>query len=166
MQYHDVTGNGGRYDLLQEVLERQQAQQEQDEQQEAARLVSSGGRRAPLWLLPLLVAVAGWLWLVPPTVLRIDAAPAQPLEEEEAALRFVMHAQALRIEEFRQRTGRFPGFLGEAGPPLPGLSYTRLQDDLYQLTGSTDRLTLTYRSDLPLDDFAPTAARAGGGREP
>jgi hypothetical protein len=166
VQYHDVTGSGGRYEVLQEVLERQQAQQEQDEEWEAGRLVSSSGRRAPLWLLPLLVAIAAWLWLVPPTVLRVDAAPVQPIEEEEAALRFVMHAQALRIEEFRQQTGRFPSSLEEAGPPLPGLYYARLQDDLYQLTGSTDRLTLTYRSDLPLDDFAPPAGRAGDGREP
>jgi len=166
VQFHDVTGSAGRYDLLQEVLERQQAQQKQDEERESARLVSSGGRRAPLWLLPLLVAIAAWLWLVPPTVLRVDAAPAQPIEEEEAALRFVMHAQALRIEEFRQQTGRFPGSLAEAGPPLPGVHYTRLQDELYQLTGSTDRLTLTYRSDLPLEEFAPTLGRAGGNPEP
>lgn len=166
VRHHDVTGTGGRYELLQEVLERQQAQQRQDEQREAALRVSSSGRRAPLWLLPLLVAVALWLWLVPPAVLQVDAAPTQPIEEEEAALRFVMNAQALRIEEFRRRNGRYPTTLDEAGPPLPGLHYTRLQDGLYQLTGLTERLTLTYRSDLPLDDFASAAGPAGDGLEP
>lgn len=162
MQYHDVTGSGGRYDILREVLERQQAQEMEDEERESVQRASSGGRRAPLWLLPLLAATAAWLWVSPPSVLRVDAAAPQAIEEEEAALRFVIRAQALRIEEFRRQTGHFPVSLDEAGPPLPGLRYTRLQDDLYQLTGSTDRLTLTYRSDLPLEDFAPTGAGPPG----
>lgn len=149
---HDVSDSGDRYEALLEVLEHQKAQRERDRAREAA-LRAPHRRRGTGWLVAVLAAVAVWLWLFPPAPLRIASPPAQPAAEEEAALRFIMSLQARRLEAFRRVNGRYPSALEEAGPPLPGVGYARLHDDLYQITGTTERLTLTYRSDLPLDDF-------------
>jgi hypothetical protein len=88
----------------------------------------------------------------------MDPPPPQPLAQEEAALRFTMYVQAQRIKAYQEEHGQLPGTLDEAGPPLPGMRYTVLHPDLYQLTGQTDRLTLTYRSDLPLQEFVGSGA--------
>lgn len=150
---HDITDSGDRYEALLEVLEHQKAQLERDRAREAS-LRAPRRRRGTGWLVGVLTAIAVWLWLVPPAPLRIEPPPPQPVAEEEEALRFIMSIQARRLEAFRRVSGRYPSSLEETGPPLPGVRYARLHDDLYQITGTTDRLTLTYRSDLPLDDFA------------
>ena len=155
---HDVSDRGERYEALLEVLEHQKAQQERDRAREAA--LRAPHRRGTTWLTGALLAVAVWLWLFPPAPLRIEPPPPQPVAEEEASLRFIMSVQARRLEAFRQVNGRYPSSLEEPGPPLPRMRYARLHDDLYQLTGTGDRLTLTYRSDLPLDDFAARAPDA------
>ena len=157
---HDVTDSGDRYEALLEVLETQKAQAARDRARESAR--GTGRRSGPVLLVGVLLAIAAWLWLFPPAALRVEPPPPQPIAEAETVLRHVMYLQARRIEAFRNETGRYPDALEEVGPPLPGMQYTRLQEGLYQLTGSTDRLTLTYRSDLPLDDFGSSAGR----REP
>ena len=162
---HDVSDSGDRYEALLEVLQQQKEQQARDRAREADRR-ASGRQAPPAWLAVLLLGVAAWLWLFPPAALRIEPPPPQPIEQEEAALRFTMYLQAQRIRSFQQEAGRLPATLEEAGPPLPGLRYTRLHEDLYQLTGETERLTLTYRSDLPLEDFAREAADVLGGDGP
>jgi hypothetical protein len=64
-----------------------------------------------------------------------------------------VYLQVQRIRAFQAENNRLPLRLEEAGPPLPAVEYHRLADDLYQLNGVTDRVRLTYRSDLPLDAF-------------
>ena len=154
---HDVSESGDRYEALVEVLEQQKLQQERGKAQESKERDSKRGGQ-PFWLVFALLIIAGWLWLLPPEPLRMNPPDPQPVAQEEAALRFAMYLQAQRILAYQQEAGRLPLTLETAGPPLPGMEYTLLQDGLYQLTGSTDRLTLTYRSDLPLDTFVGTGA--------
>lgn len=163
---HDISESGDRYEALVDVLEHQKSQEARSrEYEERERRRRQERRRQPYWLVGVLLAITAWLWLFPPSFLRTDPPPPQPIEEEEAALRFVMYVQAQRIKAYRQETGAYPERLEEAGPPLPSMTYARLGRDLYQLTGSTDRLTLTYSSDLPLEDFIGSGADAidGGG---
>lgn len=157
---HDISGSGDRYEALVQVLEHQKSQSERDRALELERLRRNRERRRarPYWLLGVLLALTAWLWLLPPSFLRIDPPPPQPLEQEEAALRFAMYVQAQRIAAHRLETGEYPARLEDAGPPLPGMQYTRLAAELYQLTAETDRLKLTYRSDLPLQDFVGSGA--------
>ncbi|MFW5947177.1 MAG: hypothetical protein ACOCUW_01685 [Gemmatimonadota bacterium] len=152
---HDITGGGDRYEALLEVLEREKTRA-QEEREWEARTRRQQGRR-PYWPLAVLLAVAAWLWLFPPAFLRIEPPPPPSIEQEEQALRLTMYLQVRRIRAFAEETGRLPETLDQAGPPLPGMEYALLQPGLYQLTGVTDRLTLTYRSDLPLRDFAGDA---------
>lgn len=156
---HDITGSGDRYETLLEVLEHQKSQAARDrELEEAERQFSKEQQGGPYWLVVVLLVITAWLWIFPPAFLRMDPPPPQPIEQEEAALRFTMYLQAQRIKAFRQETGRLPDSLEAAGPPLPGMRYTVLHTDLYQLTGATDRVTLTYRSDLPLQEFVGSGA--------
>ena len=154
---HDISGAGDRYEALLDVLEHQRTQKEQDEAREVAeRRRRQDERRRPYWLVGVLLLITAWLWLFPPSSLRVDPPEPQPIQQEEEALRFAMYVQAQRIRAFRADNGRLPDRLEEAGPPLPGMRYTVLADGLYQLTGETDRLTLTYQSDLPLEEFLGT----------
>ena len=155
---HDISGGGDRYEALLEVLEHEKTQAARSSALEKAERQKRTGRRAPYWLLGVLLVMTAWLWIFPPAFLRLDPPPPQPIEREEAALRFTVYVQAQRIKAFRQANGRLPGTLEEAGEPLPDMRYTVLQPGLYQLTGSTDRVTVTYRSDLPLEEFVRSGA--------
>lgn len=158
---HDISESGDRYEALVDVLEHQKSQAARDrEYEERQRQRRRERNTTPFWLVGILVLITAWLWLFPPSFLRMDPPPPQPIAEEEAALRFVMYVQAQRIRAYRMETGQYPDRLEDAGPPLPSMTYDRLSTDLYQLTGSTDRLTLTYMSDLPLDDFVRSGADA------
>ena len=155
---HDVSGSGDRYEALLEVLEHEKTQAARDRELEEAEREQSKTKRGPYWPVVVLLLITAWLWIFPPAFLSLEPPPPQPIEQEEAALRFTMYLQAQRIKAFRLEEGRLPETLEEAGPPLPGMRYARLHADLYQLTGLTDRLTLTYRSDLPLQEFVGSGA--------
>ena len=155
---HQISGGGDRYEALLEVLEHEKTQAARARALEEAERQKQKEQRGPYWPVFVLLAITAWLWLFPPAFLSMDPPPPQPVEQEEAALRFTMYLQAQRIKAFRLAEGRLPETLEEAGEPLPGMRYTRLHADLYQLTGATDRVTLTYRSDLPLDEFVGSGA--------
>ena len=155
---HDISGSGDRYEALLDVLEHEKTQAARSKALEEAERQKRKRQRTPYWPVAVLLVITAWLWIFPPAFLRLDPPPPQPIEQEEAALRFTMYVQAQRIKAFREESGRLPGSLEEAGQPLPDMRYTVLQPDLYQLTGSTDRVTLTYRSDLPLEEFVGSGA--------
>ena len=156
---HDISGAGDRYEALVEVLQHQTSQAANDRAREQEQLRRSQEQRdTPWWLVGVLLLLTAWLWIFPPGILRVDQPPPQPVAQEEAALRFTIYVQAQRIKAFREETGRYPDRLEEVGPPLPGMQYARLAPSLYQLTAVTDRLTLTYRSDLPLEEFVGSGA--------
>jgi hypothetical protein len=155
---HNVTGGGDRYEALLQVLEHEKTQAARDRALEEAERQQRKRRRGPVWPVAVLLVITAWIWLFPPGFLRMDPPPRQPVEQEEAALRFAMYLQAQRIKAFVLANDRLPASLEEAGPPLPGMRYTVLHADLYQLTGATERVTLTYRSDLPLGEFVGSGA--------
>ncbi|MGK7312022.1 MAG: hypothetical protein ACN0LA_07245 [Candidatus Longimicrobiales bacterium M2_2A_002] len=162
---HDISGGGDRYETLLEVLEHEKTQAARSSALEAAERQKRAGRRTPYWPVAVLLAITAWLWIFPPAFLRLDPPPPQPVGQEEAVLRFTVYVQAQRIKAFRQANGRLPETLEEVGEPLPDVRYTVLQPGLYQLTGSTGRVTVTYRSDLPLEEFVGSGADVLGAVE-
>jgi len=158
---HDISGSADRYETLVELLEHQTKQAAADRERELAmeelRLVRDR-TSTPYWLAGILLLVTAWLWLFPPAILRTDPPPPQPIEREESALRFAIYLQAQRLKAFHMEEGEYPTELEAAGPPLPGVQYLRLAPQLYQLTAATERLLLTYRSDLPLSEFVASGA--------
>lgn len=153
---HDVSGSADRYETLVELLEHEnrQAAADRERERELEQLRLRRDRSGvPYWVAGVLLLLTAWLWLFPPAILRLDPPTPQPIEREESALRFAIYLQAQRLEGYHQEVGEYPLQLEEAGPALPGMRYLRLAPQLYQLTAGTDRLVLTYRSDLPLSEF-------------
>jgi len=104
----------------------------------------------------LSTALAIYVWFGSPAWLQPDPIPEPTLQEERSTLRLVMFLQAQRIELYRRTTGRLPAFLEEAGPPLPGIVYRRLDARTYRLYGHTRRQGLVYTSTEPLTEFLDT----------
>jgi hypothetical protein len=103
----DITGGGDRYDALLEVLKQQRRQGVEDRERERRSRIRRE-RRTSVWVVALLAVIAGWLWLAPPSILRVRDPAPRPLAQEEAALRFSMYVQAQAIESFRLREGNLP----------------------------------------------------------
>ncbi|HEX9885510.1 MAG TPA: hypothetical protein VGA70_03440 [Longimicrobiales bacterium] len=112
--------------------------------------------------LAALSAASLYAWFISPVWL--DPAPPPPvaLEHERASLRFAMYIQAQRIEAFREERGRLPDVLEEAGEPLPGMRYDRLDARTYRLRGSGDRTTYLYVSSDSLSVWAGDATAVLG----
>lgn len=150
-----VEGGADRYEALLQVLE-QQAERAGDDDREARY-----GHAPDRWKIAVLVALLAlsiWLWVLPPAWLIPPPPAPRPVAEEEAALRFGMYLQAQRIRAFELREGVLPVTLDEAGEPLPGMSYTLVAPGIYELTGRTERVRLTYRSDTPLREWVGPGA--------
>jgi hypothetical protein len=82
--------------------------------------------------------------------------PAPPTPESvvvrEASLRIAVANAAQHIERYRQRTGRLPATLGEAGAHESGLDYEPATT-LYKLVADTAGVRVTYDSSQPLVQF-------------
>lgn len=146
---HAVNGGVDRYEALLEVLEQQA---ERASHEPGAPVRSHGGRWRGI-VLAVLVGVTAWVWIAPPAWLVPPGPGPAPIEEEEAALRFRMYLQAQRIRSFELSRGRLPATLEEAGEAAEGLEYELVAPGIYALTGETERLRITYRSDAPLKEW-------------
>lgn len=143
-----VHGGGDRYEALLEVLE-----QQADRAQREEKTQRGSGLPAGSIVLLVLVLLTAWVWIIPPAWLVSPPPAPVPVQEEEAALRFGMYLQAQRIRAFELAHGALPESLAEAGPSLPGMRYVIVEDGIYELSGSTDRVRLTYRSSDPLREW-------------
>lgn len=151
-----VRGSADRYETLLEVLEEQAARVEADDR--ASRGGGRGSDRLKLAALLSLVVMTVWLWVLPPSWL-IPPPPAGPsVAEQEAGLRFGVYLQAQRIRVYQLERGVLPETLEDAGPSIPGVSYTLIAPGLYELTGETDRVRVTYRSSQPLREWVGSGA--------
>jgi hypothetical protein len=98
-----------------------------------------------------LVVAALLVWLVPVPGFRASIPFPLAREEEEAALRLATWVQAQQVEAFRRRRGRLPDVLREAGEPLPGMTYERIDAGTYRLSGATERTTVIWSPTDTLD---------------
>ena len=148
-----VHGGGDRYEALLEVLEQQAERVDRDE-----RPRGKGALSAQSVVLLVLLLLTVWVWVMPPAWLVPPPPAPAPAHEEEAALRFGMYLQAQRIRAYEMAHGTLPESLAEAGPPIPGMLYTIVGPGVYELTGSTERVQLTYRSTEPLREWVGSGA--------
>ncbi len=122
---------------------------------------------AILGLLAVLATVSAYLWFGNPAWLQPDPPEPLPLLVQDAGLRMEVYLQALRVEEFREREGRLPNTLEEAGDPFSEVGYVRLDGARYRLSLSRFEpdLTVEYDSGQPLGEFlgnAPQLIRGVG----
>lgn len=131
--------------------------------EERREQVAARRRRA---LIAAWAAVA-WIWIASPSWTRVQPPPTPTVAEEAEALRLHVFLQTQAIEAYRERSGRLPYVLQEAGPPFRGMEYRRRDSRTYELQARSDRVLLRYHSDQPPLDFVEDAASAlspGGGR--
>ena len=108
----------------------------------------------------VLVVAALLVWLIPVPGFRASIPFPLAREEEEAALRLATWVQAQQVEAFRQRRGRLPDVLREAGEPLPGMTYERIDAGTYRLSGASEHMTVIWAPTDTLD--ARTRQRVDG----
>jgi hypothetical protein len=111
----------------------------------------------------VLVVAALAVWFLPvPGVRASIPFPLEP-EEEQAGLELATWVQAQQVEAFRQRRGRLPDVLREAGEPMPGMTYVRIDAQTYRLSGATERMAIVWTSGDTLDTaLRETVARLQG----
>lgn len=158
----DIRLNREHVDALTAVL-----RQEVDRATETAAMSARGPRRrrGRQVVFGLLLVFSGYLWLADPAWLEFGRPVPEPTATDiEAPLRLTMYLQVQRIEAFRQRTGRLPITLDEAGPPLDGMEYQETGVGRYRLIGTAGPVSVAYTSvDSPrsLLDRADTLLTGG-----
>ncbi len=105
---------------------------------------------------PLLALVSVWLWVFPPPALIPDV-PTIPLAAQDAGLRMNMLVQVNQIQQFVSEYGRLPENLDQVGERPDGVQYTRLSDDVYQLTGKSGDVSVDYTSTESVDELVADA---------
>ena len=130
----------------------------QAEAREARRAESEARRRAgPSRLLmvvcsTIIVFVGVYLYVERPDWVFPPPPTPESLVVREASLRIGVANAAQHIERFRQRTGRLPATLVEAGAHTGGLDYEPAST-VYKLLADTDGVRVTYESSQPLAQF-------------
>ncbi len=136
---------------------------DQEERAEAAREAEARRHRRDRVRRGVLLATwaaVAYVWVASPSWLRVPP-PAQPTTMEETrSLRLNLFLQAQKIEAYREKRGRLPWVLSEAGPPFPGIEYHRKDNRSYELDGVSDLARLRYESNTPALEFVGPAVDA------
>ena len=131
----------------------------QADEREAELRAAEARRRARAWSRPLVLActaivlfIGAYLWIERPEW--VFPAPLAPesVAMEEAGLRITIANAAQHVERFRERNGRLPESLDEAGAHPLGVRYT-VTGTNYRLEGERDGLLLAFASGEPLRAF-------------
>ena len=110
-------------------------------------------------LAAVIVAVAVFVALRPPTGLAPATPPTLSPAELELGARAALYLQARQVEAFRARHGRLPGSLDELETRAPDVTFIRSNNRVYQLvTSSPDGSNLVYDSARPWEGFRTVAS--------
>ena len=112
--------------------------------------------------LVVLTVTALYLWIASPAWLAPPPPPPVPVERIEAGLRLAVYLQAQRVRDFRAERGRLPAVLEEAGEPLAGLRYERIDARTYRIRAFAPGGSMLYVSTDSLPAFVGDADRRLG----
>ncbi len=136
------------------VLKRQAEDREAEARTAEARRLAASRTRPLFWaggVLGLFFAAYLWVerpeWLFPPPV-----APESTAIKEASARIGVANA-AQHVERFRQRFGRLPENLVEAGAQVEGVSYQRTGADSWRIEGDNGAVRVSLGSSESLAKF-------------
>jgi hypothetical protein len=112
----------------------------------------SGAVLASILCVPLLalcvysvVVRPEWLW-------GPKAGPLPPVQQD-ANIRFSMFLLAQRIEAFKSARNQYPASLQELGESLPGVTYAKVNDNVFELRATEAGKPVVFRSDQPARAF-------------
>jgi len=134
------------------VLKTQADEREARRAEAEARRRNGSSRLLLVVCSTILVFVSVYLYVERPDW--VFPAPVTPesLVVREASLRISVANAAQHIERYRQRTGRLPTTLAEAGAHEGGLDYEPAST-VYKLAADTGGVRVTYDSGQPLAQF-------------
>jgi hypothetical protein len=154
----DATAKQALLDAYDNVLKAQADEREALRRAAEARRRATGSRVGLVLALALLAFTGGYVYIERPDWIF----PAPPAPESaavrEASLRIGMANAAQRIEHYRQRNGRLPATLAEAGDHTPGLAYEP-GTTVYKLHARFDSVRLSYESSQSLEKFVGNSFR-------
>ena len=117
------------------------------------------------WVALIILSVfSAYLWVGSPSWLQPRAPDPISPALEDAGLRMEVFHQALLVEDFRDREGRLPNSLSEAGDPFSEVQYSRENGQIYRLAFGGTAGTVEYTSTDSLELFlgdAPSVIREG-----
>jgi hypothetical protein len=136
------------------VLKQQAEDREAQQREEEARQRNRNRVRPMIWAAAVLALfLCAYLYIERPEWVFPASVPAESVAIQEASLRIGMANVAQHVERYRQRTGRLPGTLLEAGTQAEGITYQPLDSADWRLVGSHRGIELTLASREPLPKF-------------
>jgi hypothetical protein len=136
------------------VLKQQAENREAEQREEASRRRSRNRVRPTIWASAVLALfLCTYLYIERPEWLFPASAPPESVAIQEASLRIGMANVAQHVERYRQRSGKLPRTLLEAGTQAEGISYQPLDSIEWRLIGSHKGIELTLASRDPLPRF-------------
>ena len=89
-----------------------------------------------------------------------------PAVQQDANVRFAMFLLAQRIERYRRAQGQLPASLDAVGDSVPGVTYSTVNDRVFELRANEGGKELVYRSDQSTSAFLGNSLNViqGGGR--
>ena len=141
-------------DAFDSVLKQQAENREAEQREEAARRRNRSRVRPAVWAAAVLALfLCTYLYIERPEWLFPASVPPESVAIQEASLRIGMANVAQHVERYRQRRGKLPSTLLEAGTQVEGITYQPLDSTEWRLIGSHGSIELTLASREPLPRF-------------
>jgi hypothetical protein len=136
------------------VLKQQAEHREAEQREEAARRRNRNRVRPTIWAAAVLALfLCAYLYIERPEWVFAASVPPESIAIQEASLRIGMANVAQHVERYRQRRGKLPSTLLEAGTQVEGITYQPLDSTDWRLVGSHAGMELTLASRQPLTRF-------------
>ena len=137
------------------VLKTQAEERDAQLRADEARRLARARSRPVMWLCAaILLFVGAYLWIEQPAWVFPAQAPPESTAVREASLRIGMANAAQHVERYRQRHGRVPLTLAEAGAHGDGFRYEVVADGRdWRIVGQVGTSRLTLGSAEPLERF-------------
>jgi len=136
------------------VLKQQAEAREAELREVADRRRSRHRVRPTIWAGAVLaIFLCTYLYIERPEWLFPASSPAESVAIQEASLRIGMANVAQHVERYRQRRGKLPRTLLEAGTQVEGIIYQSIDSTEWRLIGSHGGIELTLASREPLTRF-------------
>jgi hypothetical protein len=143
-------------DAFDTVLRTQAEEREAERREAEARRLARARSRPVMWACAAIVLfIAAYLWIEQPDWVFPTRAVPESTAVQEASLRIGMANAAQHLERYRQRSGRLPTTLTEAGAHGDGLlGYEVLANGRdWRLTGRNGATRIQLTSSEPLAKF-------------
>lgn len=136
------------------VLKRQAEEREEQARAAEAKRLAASRTRPVFWAGgAMALFLAAYLWVEKPEWLFPAPVAPESTAIKEASTRIGVANAAQHVERFRQRVGRLPATLVEAGAQVEGITYQRTGSDTWRIEGSNGPVRVSLGSSESLAKF-------------